>query len=102
MGSIPYHLILQCLLAPDADFHTISFWYSIRPCYVCMDCSITLCQNAKYIGRNITTTLLSMKQLQEDETSLLPLTPGLVLLFFKRGMWRKALLYRVMVGTKCQ
>jgi hypothetical protein len=49
-GCISHHLTLQCLLSPRTRLHTILFQYSIRPCQVSMDCSMTLCQNNKYIG----------------------------------------------------
>jgi hypothetical protein len=43
---------------------TILSWFSVRPCHVPMGCSIILCQNNKYIGRDISTILSSSKQLQ--------------------------------------
>jgi hypothetical protein len=41
-----------------------------------MDCSIILCQNNKYIVRDISMTLPSSKQFQEEE-NFTPLKPGL-------------------------
>lgn len=66
------------------------FWFSVGCSRVPMDCSRITCQNNKCIVTDRSTTLSSLKQLQEDEI-IVSIKSGLVLLFSQERIFRKVL-----------